>query len=404
MPEQNIKCPKCGHEFAVTEAMTEKIANEYREKYKTAAADLQTKYEQKLDEERKGFEQKAKEQREAEVARAREAVSLELKDMQAQLAEKQQKLLQAQEQELALRKKERELTEKAQSIELEMTRKLAAERGDIETAARKRADEEHGLRLAEKDKQLADTLKQLEEAKRKLEQGSQQTQGEILELELEEQLKANFPEDEIQPVAKGVRGGDVIQRITTGGEPGIILWEFKNTKNWTDGWISKLKQDMLDCRADMAVIVSRTLPKGMTGFGEKDGVMICDFASAIGLGVVLRESLIKIIYAKTSAEGVNYKTELIYKYLVGSEFQQRIRAIVDSFKQMQKDLDDERRAIMKLWTKRSTQIEIMQSSTVAIHGKLHAIIGDALLDIPMLAAPPEEGGSVAANGDGSLGF
>ncbi|HEY3295591.1 MAG TPA: DUF2130 domain-containing protein [bacterium] len=391
MSEQQIKCPKCGHNFAVTEAMTQQIANEYREKYKSAAADLQAKYEQKLEEERKGVEQQIKERLEAEKVRAREDVAVELKDLQAQLEEKAKKLDEAHTLELDLRKKQRDLDERARNIELELTRKMAEERDGLLLEGRKRADEEHELKLKEKEKQLGDALKQVDEMKRKLEQGSQQTQGEILELELEEQLRINFPDDEIQPVAKGVRGGDVIQRIAGSGDPLCILYEFKNTKNWSDGWVSKLKQDQRECKAEMAVLVTRALPKEISCFGQKDGVWVTDFASAIGVACVLRESLIRISYARTAAEGMSYKMELIYKYLSGPEFRQRVEAIVENIRDMQKDLNDEMRRITKLWEKRQTQLMIMQSSTISIHGKLHAIIGNALSEIPVLQLPPEDG-------------
>jgi len=433
MSEQNIKCPKCGHTFPMTDAVREQIAEglraEFNQKWKDERARLETQIRKSADEaaaeklteiqrdldasraqverqqkDRAALEAAMREQLAQEKTRAREAVALELKDKDEQLAEQKQKLQAAQEQELALRKKERELTERAANMELEMTRRLSEERGEIEAAARKRADDEHGLRLAEKDKQLADTLKQLEEAKRKLEQGSQQSQGEILELELEEQLRAHFPDDEILPVAKGVRGGDVIQRVPTPTGPCGILWEFKNTKNWTEGWISKLKQDQRECKADMAVIVTRALPKEIAGFGLREGVWVTDFASAIGLACVLRESLVQISYARTASEGMSYKMELIYKYLAGPEFQQRVEAIVENLAEMQKDLNDEMRRITKLWEKRQTQILVMQQSTIAIHGKLHAIIGNALSDIPLLAAAPEEDGAAvsASEGNGTL--
>ena len=166
----------------------------------------------------------------------------------------------------------------------------------------------------------------------------------MLELELEDKLRAHFPEDEIQPVAKGVRGGDVFQRVTTPNGPCVILWEFKNTKNWTEGWISKLKQDQREGKADMAVLVTRALPKEIAAFGLREGVWVTDFVSAIGLACVLRESLVQISYARTAAEGMSYKMELIYKYLAGPEFKQRVEAIVEKLSEMQKDLNDEMRA------------------------------------------------------------
>lgn len=398
MSEQNVKCPKCGHEFAVTEAMTQQIANEYREKYKTAAAELQSKFEQQLEVERKSVEQKVKERLDAEKARAREDVALELKDLNAQLEEKSKKLDEAQTLELDLRKKQRELDERQKTLELDLERKMSQQRGEIELAARKKADEEHDLKLKEKEKQLGDALKQVEEMKRKLEQGSQQLQGEILELELEEKLRLTFPDDKIEPVAKGVRGGDVIQRISTTGDACSIIWETKRTKSWTEGWIPKLKSDQRESKADMAVLVTSVLPKEISGFGLKDGVWVTDYASAIGLGAVLRETLQRISMARIMSEGVNIKAEQVYKYITGAEFRQRVEALVDAFKQMQDDLISERRAISRIWTKRQTQIELMQSSTISIHGKLHAIIGNALSEIPVLQLPEaEDGGAETRN-------
>ena len=308
---------------------------------------------------------------------------VEMKDLQSQLQEKSRKLDEAHTLELELRKKQRELDERQKNLELDLERK----REDIESAARKKADEEHDLKLKEKEKQLGDALKQVEDMKRKLEQGSQQLQGEILELELEEQLRINFPDDEIQPVAKGVKGGDVVQRIAGSGEPLCILYEFKNTKNWSDGWIGKLKSDQRECKAEMAVLVTRALPKEISGFGQREGVWVTDYASAIGVACVLRESLIRVSYARTAAEGMNYKMELIYKYLSGPEFRQRVEAIIENVRDMQKDLSDEMRRIQKMWEKRQTQLMIMQSSTISIHGKLHAIIGNALSEIPVLQLP-----------------
>lgn len=416
MSEQNIKCPQCGHTFALTDAMTKGIEENLRAEYNQKWKQKETEFRAKLEVE---AQQKAaaevlklkaeidacnaeiargkeelKVKLEQEKGRAREELAQELQFLKERNEEQARKLQEAKAAELALLRKEQELTERAQNLELEMTRRLAELRGEVEAAARKRADEEHALKHAEKEKQLADALKQVEEMKRKLEQGSQQAQGEILELELEEQLRLNFADDEIQPVAKGVRGGDVMQRITTASGSCCILWEFKNTKNWTEGWIPKLKQDQRECKADLAVIVTRALPKELTGFGLRDGVWVTDFASAIGLGFVLRESLVQIGYARTAAEGMSYKMELIYKYLAGPEFRQRVEAIVEKLLEMKKDLEDERRRIYKLWEKRETQIMIMQQSTIAIHGKLHAIIGNALSEIPLLEMPESADGTL----------
>jgi hypothetical protein len=380
----------------MTDAMREEIAQSFREKYKAEIAKKQAEYDEKLKAELAAIEQKQADERKALEQRLREKaaedLAMEMRDLKDQLDDKAKKLAEAQTLELDLRKKQRELDERARTMELELTRKLAEERDAIAAAVRKQSDEEHDLKLKEKEKQLDDQRRQLDEMKRKLEQGSQQLQGEILELELEEKLRSTFPEDSIEPVAKGVRGGDVIQRISTSGDPCCILWETKRTKNWTEGWIPKLKADQRESKADMSVLVSSVLPKEISNFGLKDGVWISDYASAIGLAAVLRETLQRISMARVMGEGVNFKAEQVYKYVCGPEFRQRVEALVDAFKQMHDDLDAEKRAINRLWSKREAQIELMQLSTIAIHGKLHGIIGNALSEIPVLQLPPTESG------------
>ena len=161
-------------------------------------------------------------------------------------------------------------------------------RGELAKAA-----EEHHLRDRDKDKQLEDMRRQIEELKRKAEQGSQQAQGEVQELELEDVLRSTFRFDDIEPVAKGVRGADVLQRISSSpGKPcGSILWESKRTKAWSDGWVQKLKDDLREAKADVGIIVSSNMPKGMNHIGCVDGVWVVDFPSAAGLGMALRAGI-----------------------------------------------------------------------------------------------------------------
>ena len=211
-----------------------------------------------------------------------------------------------------------------------MTRKLDAEREKLKEEIEKRLNEQHRFKDLEKEKLIEAMKNQIEELKRKAEQGSQQLQGEVLEIELEELLNKNFPYDTIMPVPKGLRGADVIQNVCTpsGQQCGTIIWESKRTKAWSDAWIDKLKEDQREAKSDIAVIVSIALPKDMTGIGQINGVWVTDFTLAIGLAEALRVTLIEVAKTKTSAEGKSSKMEMLYEYLSGPEFRQQIEGIV----------------------------------------------------------------------------
>ena len=230
--------------------------------------------------------------------------------------------------------------------------------------AKLEAEEAMKLRVSEKDQIIASMQNKIEELKRKAEQGSQQLQGEVLELELENLLRARFPLDAIEPVPKGEFGGDLVQRVTgTAGQScGAILWEMKRTKNWTDGWITKLREDQRRAKAEFAVIVSTALPKGVQTFDLVDGVWV----------------------ARIVGEGQQSKMELVYDYLTGPRFRQRVEAIVEKFDEMQSDLDKERKAMTKLWAKRQVQIEGVLAATAGMYGDLQGIAGKALKEIGAL--------------------
>ncbi|WP_239650119.1 DUF2130 domain-containing protein [Methylocucumis oryzae] len=223
----------------------------------------------------------------------------------------------------------------------------------------------------------------IEELKRKAEQGSQQLQGEVQELELEAMLRAKFPFDSIEPVAKGEYGGDALQRVIspTGQISGTLLWESKRTKNWSDGWLVKLREDQRNAKADLAVLVSHALPKGVESFEEIDGIWVVSPRAALPVATILRHTLQQIALARTAAEGQHGKTELVYQYLTGPRFKQRVEAIVEAFSTMQEDLDKERKAILKQWAKREAQIERVMNATVGMYGDLQGIAGKSLQEI-----------------------
>ena len=233
---------------------------------------------------------------------------------------------------------------------------------------------------------MEDMRKTIDDLKRKAEQGSMQTQGEVLELDLEASLKARFPYDNIEPVSKGMRGADVIQKVLNpaGQDCGSIVWETKRTKAWSDGWIEKLKSDQREVNAEIAVIVTEALPKGMQQFGQMEGVWITSPVLSGSIAAVLRESLIKINLAILSSVNKGEKMEILYDYFSGSQFRQKIEAVVEAFSTMKNDLDKEKRAITKSWSKREKQIEKVILNTAGLYGDMQGIIGASLPEISML--------------------
>ncbi|HIE15167.1 TPA: DUF2130 domain-containing protein, partial [Candidatus Bathyarchaeota archaeon] len=251
------------------------------------------------------------------------------------------------------------------------------------------------LKDLEKDKQINDMRLKIEELKRKVDQGSQKIQGEVLELELEELLKDEFPFDDIDPISSGVKGADIIQTVKTqaGRVCGKILWETKRTKNWNDGWIQKLKDDQRNAKADLAVIVSEVLPEDFHHFRQIDNIWVTDIPSAISLGLALRTLLIQVVRTKAIQVGKEETKDIVYNYLTGSEFRNRVQAIMDSFIAMKRDLDSERRAMERIWAKREKQIERVVLNIAGMRGDLEGIVGLSLPTIKLLELPNNGSGS-----------
>ncbi len=374
MTKETIKCPKCNEVIELSEAISHDI--EIR---------LKQQYENEIGKTKKSIEEKAKRE-------VQESLNVKISDLNEQLEVKTKNLKEAQKQELELRKRQRELEEKEEKLELELSRKIDAERQKIIQKTSKEFEETNRLKNAEKDKQLDDMKRQIDELKRKAEQGSQQMQGEVLELELEESLKEEFPFDVIEPVAKGVKGGDIIQTVKTqsGRICGKILWETKRTKNWSESWIQKLKDDQRDAKADLAILASESLPKGLQHFRLISGVWVTDILSAVSLALALRVVLIQVARERVTQVGKKEKMELAYNYLTGQEFRNRVEAIVESFTTMKVDLEAERRAMLKIWAKREKQIERVISNAAGMHGDLQEIAGSSLPAIKMLELPNDE--------------
>lgn len=378
MNEQTIKCPHCGKSIELNHALSSQIESEIEEK-------LRMEFNKKYKDEISKREAKIKKDKEDEI-------TVLLKDLQEQLNEKSSKLKEAQHKELDYLKRQRDLEEREHAFKLEMERKVDEARHKIRSEVSARISEEHRLKEAEKEKQVNDLRKQIEELNRKAEQGSQQAQGEVMEVELENILRQTFRLDNIQPVPKGVKGADVIQQVYTksGQLCGTILWESKRTKNWSDGWIPKLKDDQREVKANVAVVVSSVLPKDISYIGNSEGIWISDFSTAMGLAAVLRSGIIEVTHTKNSVIGMNEKMEVLYNYLSGQEFRQRIEAIVESFTAMKSDLESEKRAMDKIWQKREKQIQRVIQNTSRMHGELEGIMGNALPPVQILELPLDD--------------
>ena len=277
-------------------------------------------------------------------------------------------------------------------MKLEVERTIDQERKRIWEEATRRISEERSLKEAEKEKQLADMRRQIEELKRKAELTSQQVQGEVQEIELESILGQQFRLDAIEPVPKGVRGADVIQRVRDdmGRLCGSIIWESKRTKAWSDGWLQKLKDDQRAAKAEIAVLVTSVLPKEVNRFGCYEGIWVADFPSAIGLATALRVSLVQLTQTCSALQGKTEKMDLIYNYLSGTAFKQRIEAIMEAFVAMKSDLDAEKRSMEKIWSKRAAQLERVIKNTAGMYGDLQGIIGSALPEVKILELPSND--------------
>ena len=395
MADQSISCPSCGKKIPLTRALRAEIEASLKQQFDETLQDrereLRAKYESRLEEDLQRAQADA-------AKKAEKRVAQELAGLKNQVKDQAKDLEEARRLELSMRKREREFERKQQELELTVAREIDKERTRLVTETQERLAEEHRLKDAEKERQLGDMRRQIEDLKRKAEQGSQQLQGEAGEGELESLLRANFPSDEISAIGQGVRGADVHQVVIDprGRKIGAILWECKNTRNWSDGWIAKLKQDQRSLHADVAVLVTATLPKGCTRFALIEGVLVTDFACAAGLAAVLRANLCQLAQTRRAAISKEESLELLYRYLSGVEFRHRVEAVVEAFTAMRHDLDQERRAAERQWARRSRQIDAVTFNVSGMYGDLQGLV-PALPPIALLELPEAEEPILAAS-------
>lgn len=385
-----VKCPNCGHEFEASESFKQEIQEKVRKEASEWRARKEEEYKRKEEDFQKQLSSALSQQKESLEQNIRKSLTGDfenkLKVLQDTNSEIEEKLKLARVKELDYLKKEQELKNKEAELEIQVQKKLSDERAVISEQIQKQEQEKNALRLKEYEKQLDDQKKLIEEMKRKAEQGSMQTQGEVQELALEDLLRAAFPFDTIEEVAKGVKGADCMLYVKNNlAQPcGKIIYESKRTKAFTNEWIEKLKTDMRSQQADIAVIVTETLPRDMSTFGFKDGVWICRFSEVKPLSFVLRDSLVKINTALVSQENRTDKMHLLYNYLTGVEFRQNIEAVVEGFVSLKDGITKERVQMEKIWKEREKQLDKVLINTTQFYGSIKGIAGNAVGEIKLL--------------------
>lgn len=425
--EPTITCPKCKAEIRLTESLAAPLLEATRKQFERKLSQKDEEIEQReaalRDKEKKVADAKrkldqqvadqvaeqlnlertrivAEEAKKAKLASASEieAKNREVNDIKEVLTENNRKLAEAQKAQAEILKKQRQLDDEKRELDLTVEKRVQADLTEVRTQAKREAEETERLKIAERDQKITSMQRTIEELQRKAEQGSQQLQGEVQELELESLLRAKFPHDTIEPVPKGEFGGDTVQRVVSpaGLIAGTILWEAKRTKNWSNGWLAKLREDQRTAKAEISILISQALPEGVETFDVIEGVWVAHPRVIIPVATVLRNTLLEVSSARLINEGQQTKAEMVYQYLTGPRFRQRVEAIVEAFSGMQEDLEKERKAIMRQWAKRSEQIERVMTATVGMYGDLQGIAGKSIQEIEglsLLALPNPENDS-----------
>ncbi|GAA8524609.1 DUF2130 domain-containing protein [Helicobacter pylori] len=414
-----FKCPNCQAPINVNEALYKQIELENQSRFLAQQKEFEKEVKEKraqyqshfkiLEQKEEALKEREREQKAKFDDAVKQASALALQDERAKIIEEarknafleQQKGLELLQKELDEKSKQvQELHQKEAEIERlkrenneaesrlkaenekKLNEKLETERERIEKALH----EKNELKFKQQEEQLEMLRNELKNAQRKAELSSQQFQGEVQELAIEEFLRQRFPLDCIEEIKKGQRGGDCIQVVHTREfqNCGKIYYESKRTKEFQKAWIEKLKSDMREIGADVGVIVSEALPKEMERMGLFEGVWVCSFEEFKGLSAVLREGVIQVSLAKKSQENKGDKVNLLYHYLTSSEFSMQVSAIIEGFEQLRADLENEKRAMARIWKSREKQIEKVFEGTINMYGSIKGIMGNAIGQVKAL--------------------
>jgi hypothetical protein len=409
--QYNIQCPACEHEFNVEEAIATKVEQGYKENLKKKEEELKSEFKLKVTKlnEREGKlkeAEKLQEQLIAERIKEREAELLKkaeeqlsskyeskMKMLEEDVESKGSQLKKLQRKELQLVRKEREILEANDKLELEFEKRLLRERESIKGEVSRGFEEKKAIEMQEKEILIKQLKERIDDMKRKTDQSSMQVQGEAQEIALEEILRAKFPVDLIQEVAKGVKGADSLQTVRNdiGKDCGMIVYESKRTKKFSHEWIKKLKEDTLRVKGNISVLVTEALPDSIQGMGQIDGVWVTDFTNLGNLTTILRFAIIKEYNALDHQVNKGDKMQMLYDYLTSNEFGMQMRSIVEGFTSMRTNLDKQRNSMNAHWKKQEKEIERVVESTVNMYGSVRGIGGSAIEEIKQLELSEEEG-------------
>ncbi len=368
MSTRSIKCPQCSSRIEIEALLSQQIEGELVER-------LQAENQKSID---------------AAIKQATSKAQLDSKkalaDLTNQLKEQEQRAAKAEKQELEFRKQARLLKDKENSLDLEIERRLDESKAKMELMLKEQFNKANDLELKKRDREIEKLNQAVKDAYQKGQQGSQESQGEVLEDDLQERLERAFPMDQLEEVKKGKAGADILHTVVnTENQPcGLLIWEAKNTKNWQPKWITKLKDDQRAAKASVAILVSAALPPEIEHFGQRDGVWICGLASAIPLATALREQITLVEYARNAGAGKGDKMDLMYSYFSGDEFRQKVEGIVEAFTTMQEQLNKEKAAMQRIWNERDKQIQRVIANTTGMYGDVRGIIGSAVGEVPSL--------------------
>ena len=385
-----VTCPKCGASFALDAALAAPLEKQYKQQLKDSLAEADRDRERAVADAEKIAAARARKESLEALKLAQDAAA----DAERQAESLQTKLTIAQEAQAAALRKERELADKERELDLTIETRIYDATSTIRSSALRESDEANRLKLLEKDTLLQQLETKVADLQTKLTQGSQQSQGEVQELDLEQQLRAKFPHDQIGEVAKGVNGADITQEVMSpsGHHTGLILWESKRTKRWSDGWLPKLRDDGRKAHADLLVIVSAALPEEVESFYCIDNVWVCSPQAAVPMAMALRTTLLAVHNVKQTQAGMATKAESVYSYVTGPQFKHRVEALVEAFTTMQEELTAEQKATQRQWAKRAVQIERVLTSTSGMFGDLQGIAGSKALPEPSGLSLSDGGG------------
>ena len=395
---EKIKCPKCGAQIDINEIVEQNLKQEFNAKFLALKA--------KFDEKSAKFDENFKNAVAAEIAKqtqilnAKNAQDVKILEQSLKAKIEAENLAKNEILKRELNKKSQKINElnkiaaenevlKRQNSEIETKIQLESEKkiNEILNVEKekisKQISEENELKMREKDEQISSMQKQIFELSRKAEIGSQQAQGEVQEIAIEDILKEKFRYDEIIPVPKGVNGADCEQIIIADdfSKCGKILYESKRTQSFGGDWIEKFKKDMTEAKADAGILVTKTLPKGVSNINFIEGVWVCSFSDFKWLCEVVRQNLIEINYVKKAGQNVETKMGLVYNYLISNEFRAQMENIVHAFIDLQDSLTKEQNAMKKIWKSRELSIEKARDNAIAMHAKLRNIAGAEISDI-----------------------